>query len=95
MNAKRASSVRDGVGGMHHRGFVTCVVAAAWLTTGLLPGAVVASDDPGPAWHKEATTLKYDRADARDMVVCGVEDLEYEFSGNREVAAGSGSLLTA
>ena len=62
MNAKRASSVRDGVGGMHHRGFVTCVVAAAWLTTGLLPGAVVASDDPGPAWHKEATTLKYDRA---------------------------------
>src|SRR4030067_487606 len=63
MNAKRASSVRDGVGGMHHRGFVTCVVAAAWLTTGLLPGAVVASDDPGPAWHHEETTLKDDRAD--------------------------------
>lgn len=27
-----------------------------------MPGAVFASDDQGPAWHKEATTLKYDRA---------------------------------
>jgi hypothetical protein len=47
---------------MHTCGFVTRVVAAAVLTAGLMPGAVFASDNESPAWHKEATTLKYDRA---------------------------------
>ena len=47
---------------IHHCGFMTRVVAAALLIAGLLPGAVFASDDQDPAWHKEATALQYDRA---------------------------------
>jgi hypothetical protein len=53
---------RDGVGVIHTCGFMTRAVAAALLTVGLMSGAVVASDAQGPAWHEEATTLKYNRA---------------------------------
>lgn len=47
---------------MHFAGFTTSVVTAALLSAGLMSNAVLASDDPGPVWHKEATTLKYERA---------------------------------
>jgi hypothetical protein len=49
-------------GVIHSCGFVTRAAAAALLTTGLMSGAVFASDGQGPVWHKEATTPKYDRA---------------------------------
>jgi hypothetical protein len=49
---------RDVAGVIHSCGFVTRAVAAALLTTGLMSGAVFASDGQGPVWRKEATTLK-------------------------------------
>jgi hypothetical protein len=54
--------LRDGNGMMHYGGLATRVVTAGLLTAGLMSGALFASDDTGPAWHKEATTLRYDRA---------------------------------
>jgi predicted TIM-barrel fold metal-dependent hydrolase len=46
----------------NHCGTARRVLIAALLSAVLTPLAVPASDDEGPVWHREATTLKYERA---------------------------------
>ena len=62
MNANKTSNAQNEINVMHGSGFVTGFIAAAVLVAGWMPGTVFADDDEGPDWHKEAPTLRYDRA---------------------------------